>query len=114
VPDLQAAGLGFVQATRCNFGQRVVNMMVYTGAAGGRFSLYMSDGDTREFKLLRTRAVNGVPQLRHSVRIDDEAHHVHDDFEVAIWQRGNLVYTWVGPVANPAYEAALAALQQSR
>jgi mycothiol system anti-sigma-R factor len=112
VPDLEAQGLALARATRCSFSQRVVNMLAYQDRGGSRFSLYISDRDAREFKLLRTRVVNGVPQLRDTVPVNDEVHHVHGTYEVTIWQRDGLVYTWVGPSASPAYEAALRRLQQ--
>lgn len=115
VPDLEPLGLRLVRATRCDFEGRVVNMMVYHDARSQRFSLYTTDRDGREFKLLRTRTADGVTQARHSVTPQPPSGASTETFDVAIWQQGNLVYTWVGAHdGNATFDTALARLQGGR
>lgn len=109
VPGLQAAGLAFTAATRCTFAPAEVNLLSYADAAGGRFSLYMSDQSTREFKTLRAADRGGIASSRTVVPGGPD----HPAYAVTLWQRAGLVWTWVGPDASPAYAAALEILQSA-
>jgi hypothetical protein len=110
VPALDPAGLAFVRATRCTFGDDPEIFLTYAPASGERFSLYIADRGAREFKLLRHQAGDGVPQARHAVALAAGARHPATRVEVLMWLRGGLLFTWVGP-AGTSYEAARGVLQ---
>ena len=99
VPDLEPDDLRFVGGTRFSFQERLVSMLTYTDANGGVFSLYITDGDAREFKLLATRSQDGTSQAR--LRVAGERDRA-DEHEVVIWEHGGLVHTWIGPPARPS------------
>lgn len=103
VPDLGSAGLHMVAATRCSFDNVVVNLIGYQGQESQTFSLYISDQVTEQFMQLRTESEHGVERARH--RFDEK--------EVTIWERGGLVYFWIGPHSDPSYETALVALMST-
>lgn len=106
LPDLAGAGLDFQRAVRCTFDDRPVNLAAYRDAGGRRFSLYVTGADEREFKLLRTRRVNGVTLFRSAVPAGPGG----QDFDVALWRQDGFVYTLVGPAAGSEFEGALARL----
>lgn len=107
VPDLRAAHLTLGAATRCTFAPAVVNLLAYQGPDGGRFSLYITDQSTREFKTLRLEQHDGARQSRQLVPGGAN----RESYAVTFWQRDGMVWTWVGPDASPAYDAALRILQ---
>lgn len=109
VPGLQAAGLAFAAGTRCTFAPAAVNLLSYADAGGGRFSLYMTDQSTREFKTLRAGDRGGIASSRTVVHSGPD----HTAYAVTLWQHAGLVWTWVGPDASPAYAAALEILQSA-
>jgi anti-sigma factor RsiW len=106
VPDLSAAGLTLGAATYCTFA-RPVNLLSYRDPAGVSFSLYMTDGALREFKLLRARARDGVVQARDEVTTENGR------FAVCAWMRDGIVHTWVAPAGNATGDAALSLLLQA-
>jgi hypothetical protein len=105
VPDLGSVGMRFEGATHCTFAAAAVNLLAYRDAAGERFSLYISDRATREFKTLRAEERDGVLQSRSVVTGASGGPYV-----VTMWQRDGLVWTWVGSAGSAAYDAALRAL----
>lgn len=109
VPDLRAAALGLAGATRCTFALAPVNLMSYEDGTGGRFSLYITDRSTREFKTLRAERRGGVTQSRVVVRGGAD----QVPYAVTVWQRDGCVWTWVGPESSPASAAALGILQST-
>jgi anti-sigma factor RsiW len=110
VPDLASCGLHLVRATHCTFADDPVVYLAYADAAGGRFSLYISDHGVREFRLLRHETRNGVPQARHAVALPSAGGESAGRVEVVLWLHQGSVFTWVGPVGD-SFESALARLQ---
>ena len=107
VPDLSAAGLALAGATRCTFAPGAVNLMSYEAPGGGRFSLYITDRSTREFKTLRVERRGGMTSSRRFVVTGAD----QEPYAVTLWQRGGFVWTWVGPAKSPVFETARRVLQ---
>jgi len=107
VPDLAASGLRFLFAAYCTFGGDPVYALAYEGA-DGRFSLYIGERGTREFKLLRHETRDGVPQARHLVAPEEGRSTLALD--VVLWLRSGRLFTWVGP-EGASFEAARRRLQ---
>ena len=108
IPDLEPAGLRFVRAVHCIFDDRPVNLIAYRSADARSFSLYITDRGGREFKLLRTRDVNGLSVFQRPVPRQPGS---GDSVEVALWKQGGFLYTLVGPAPGTEFEAALGLLQ---
>lgn len=107
VPDLEPAGLRFMRAARCTFQDRPVNLIAYRDARNRPFSVYITDAD-REFKLLRTRRVDGTTRFQLSVPPEAGGGEAH---EVVLFEQSGFVYTLVGPDAGAEFEAALRGIQ---
>ena len=101
VPDLEADGLEFVMAGRCNDQGTEVTILAYRSQADESFSLYITDRARDNFRAVRSKEVGGFQQVRNQVHRS----------EVTIWERDGLVWFWIGPRSNPEYSTALADLR---
>jgi hypothetical protein len=99
IPELGGGGLTLIAAAHCT-GSPEVNLLGYRSRAGATFSLYITDRVTEEFMGLRTRQADGLPEARYRVK----------DLAVTVWKRDGLVYFWVGPATDAAYDLILADL----
>ena len=99
IPELGAGGLTLIAAAHCT-GRPEVNLLGYRSRAGAMFSLYITDRVSEEFMGLRTRQVDGLPEARYRLK----------DLAVTVWKRDGLVYFWVGPATDAAYDLILADL----
>jgi anti-sigma factor RsiW len=107
VPDLRAAGLEWIGATRCTFAPAPVNMIVYRAPSGARFSLDLSRDSNSQFKQLRLETRDGVAQAQYDVRVGAPP----TAYTVTLWRVAGVIMTWVGPKNDPAYAPALHVLQ---
>jgi anti-sigma factor RsiW len=111
VPDLAIAELRLVRAMQCTFRQSNTSQLLYKDASGRTFSLVLSAWEPASFRMIRWRAVEGVPRAEFVVPVDDPVHHVHENFDVTLWRAGDFACTWTGPAQDPDHAAALRVLQ---